>query len=90
MARPLKEAAAGGASRLKASYALNRMSKGTNRDVLVADNGDVISLGQGKGSDGLETTIRDGEIRCSSNDVPLEDKGCMDGKGCPMGKELAA
>ena len=90
LARPLKEAAAGGASRLKASYALNRMSKGTDRDVLVADNGDVVSLGQGRGSNGLVTTVRDDETRCSSNDVPLEDTGCMDGREGSRGSELAA
>lgn len=42
LARPLKEAAAGGASRLKASYALNRILNGMDKDVLVANNGEVV------------------------------------------------
>ena len=83
LARPLKEAAAGSASRLKASYALNRMSKGTDRDVLVADNGDVVSLSQGEGCNGSNTTIRD-------NDVPLDEKGCIAGEDGQKGSELAA
>lgn len=90
LARPLKEAAAGRTSRLKASYALNRMSKGTDRDVLVADNGDVVSLSQGEGYNGSNTTIRDDETVCGANDVLLEDEGCIARKDGQKGSGLAA
>ena len=90
MARPLREAAAGRASRLKASYALNRMSKGTDRDVLGADNGELVSLSQKEGCNGSNTTTRDNETVCGSNDVSLEEKGCIAGKDDQKGSELAA
>ena len=93
MARPLREAAAGSASRLEASYALNRRSKGTEKDVLVADNGDAVSLGQRpkeEGGDGSIMTRRDDAIDCSSNDVPLEAKRCIAGKEGHRGPELVA
>ena len=54
LARPLKDAA-GGASRLKTSYALNRMSNGMGKDVLVGRNGKVTSLSQ-EASEGLGKT----------------------------------
>ena len=77
LARPLKEAAAGGASRLKASYALNGMLKGTDKDVLIVNNGDVVSHGQGPESNGSNTETRVDETSHLVNDVPLENNDCI-------------
>lgn len=87
-ARPLKEAAAGGASRLKASYALNGMSKGTDKDVLIVNNGDAGCQSQGLEGKGSRLEIRDDETSQLVNDVSLENKGCIAGRERDKGLEL--
>ena len=93
LARPLKEAAAGGVSRLKASYALNRMPKVADSDVLVSNNGDAVSLGQrpeGKESNGSVVKRGDDETSSIGNDVQLENQSCIAGKERDKGPELVA
>lgn len=58
LARPLKDAA-GGASRLRTSYALNRMSESEKGDVSAISDGQVASLG--KAPQGLTGQDREGQ-----------------------------
>ena len=78
LARPLKEAAAGSASRLKASYALNRISV-KEMEVVVLDDGDVASLGQGRETRESRLVMKF-QDDVKSNDVLVEDHNCIAGK----------
>ena len=66
LARPLKDAA-GGASRLRTSYALNRPSEGAEKDVSGNINGEVVSLGEEapKGSGEKTVWLGDGGMQMS-------------------------
>ena len=87
LARPLKDAA-GGASRLRTSYALNGMSKGRSEDVLVVSGGKAASLGKA-GPQGLIENgerQRNGTMETSSmtGNVDLEKHKGMETHGVEL------
>ena len=82
LARPLKDAA-GGASRLRTSYALNRTSEVVEKDVLGNRNGEVVSLSKEapKGSREKPVWLGDDEVEMSckmKGNVPFEKHKAME------------